>query len=71
MSCETPPDRTGAATTVTREPDRFVIEVEGRAVGLADYHDTDGRRVFTESKLEYADLGRTSSGAQEQVHLFI
>lgn len=51
MSSETPPDRTGAATTVTREPDRFVIEVEGRAVGLADYHDTDGRRVLPHTEV--------------------
>ncbi|PRC57903.1 N-acetyltransferase, partial [Mycobacterium sp. ITM-2017-0098] len=34
MSSETPPDRTGAATTVTHEPGRFLIAVEGRTVGL-------------------------------------
>jgi len=51
MTIETPPDRTGAATTVTREPGRFVIEVEGRAVGLADFHDGDGRRTFPHTEV--------------------
>ena len=51
MTFETPPDRTGAATTVTQESDRFVIEVEGRTVGLADYYDADGRRVFPHTEV--------------------
>lgn len=51
MTSETPPDRTGAPTTVTHQPGRFVIEVEGRQVGLADYHDRDGRRVFPHTEV--------------------
>lgn len=59
MSVPTPPDRTGAATTVTEQSDRFVIEVDGRTVGLADFHDRDGRRVFphTEVLAEYQGRG--------------
>ncbi|MGB2923409.1 MAG: GNAT family N-acetyltransferase [Mycobacterium sp.] len=51
MTFETPPDRTGAATTVTEQPGRFVIEVDGRPVGLADFHDRDGRRVFPHTEV--------------------
>lgn len=51
MSSETPPDRTGAPTTVTRQSGRFVIEIDGRAVGLADYHDRGGRRVFPHTEV--------------------
>ncbi|KWX67540.1 GNAT family N-acetyltransferase [Mycobacterium sp. NAZ190054] len=51
MSNETPPDRTGAPTTVTREAGRFVIEVDGRKVGLADFHDRDGRRIFPHTEV--------------------
>lgn len=52
-------DRTGAPTTVTERPDRFTIEVDGNTVGLADYHDRDGRRVFphTEVLPEYRGRG--------------
>ncbi len=52
-------DRTGAATTVTEHPDRFTIEVDGNVVGLADYHDRDGRRIFphTETLPEYRGRG--------------
>lgn len=58
MSSETPPDRTGAATTVTREPGRFVIAVEGRSVGLADFHDRDGKRVFPHTEVQRQFQGR-------------
>lgn len=51
MTSETPPDRTGAPTVVTRQSGRFVIEVQGRPVGLADYHDHDGRRVFPHTEV--------------------
>lgn len=59
MTVETPPDRTGATTAVTEQPGRFIIEVEGRTVGLADFHDRDGRRVFphTEVQPEYQGRG--------------
>ncbi|MBB2991113.1 hypothetical protein FHR72_002586 [Mycolicibacterium iranicum] len=58
MSSETPPDRTGAATTVTREPGRFVIAVEGRSVGLADFYDRDGKRVFPHTEVQRQFQGR-------------
>ncbi|MDV3124119.1 N-acetyltransferase [Mycobacterium sp. 21AC1] len=51
MSSETPRDRTGAATTITEHPDRFTIEVDGRQVGIADYHDHDGRRTFPHTEV--------------------
>lgn len=59
MSFETPPDRTGAATTVIERPGRFTIEVEGRTVGLADYDDRDGRRIFPHTQVlpEYQGRG--------------
>lgn len=46
MSTETQLDRTGAATIVTEHPDQFRIAVDGKTVGVADYHDRDGRRIF-------------------------
>lgn len=58
MGFQTPPDRTGAATTVSREPGRFVIAVEGRTVGLADFHDGDGRRVFPHTEVNPEFQGR-------------
>lgn len=58
MSFQTPPDRTGAATTVSREPGRFVIAVQGRTVGLADFHDGDGRRVFPHTEVNPEFQGR-------------
>jgi uncharacterized protein len=51
-------DRTGAATTVTEQPDRFTIEVDGDTVGLADYHDRDGIRVFPHTEVLPAYRGR-------------
>jgi uncharacterized protein len=51
MSTETQHDRTGAATTVTQHPDRFTIDVDGVTVGLADYHDRGGRRVFPHTEV--------------------
>lgn len=62
MSSETPPDRTGAATTVTREPGRFLIAVEGRTVGLADFHDDlreeAGKRIFPHTEVDREFQGR-------------
>jgi predicted GNAT family acetyltransferase len=51
-------DKTGAPTTVTEEPGRFTIAVEGRTVGLADFHDRDGRRVFPHTEVQPAFEGR-------------
>lgn len=51
-------DRTGAETTVTEEPERFVIAVNGETVGLADYSDRDGRRTFPHTEVDSAFQGR-------------
>ena len=51
-------DRTGVAAGVTQNPGRFVIEVDGRTVGLADYHDVDGRRIFPHTEVLPAYRGR-------------
>jgi predicted GNAT family acetyltransferase len=45
-------------TTVTVEPDRFVIAVDGQTVGLADYVDRDGRRIFPHTEVDRAFRGR-------------
>ncbi|BBX31404.1 hypothetical protein MMAG44476_33217 [Mycolicibacterium mageritense DSM 44476 = CIP 104973] len=58
MSSEAQLDRTGAATTVTERPDRFTIEVGGKTVGVADYHDRDGRRIFPHTEVMPAYRGR-------------
>ncbi|WP_061000024.1 GNAT family N-acetyltransferase [Mycolicibacterium mucogenicum] len=52
-------DKTGAPTTVTAEDGRFTIAVEGKTVGLIDYIDRDGRRIFphTEVQPEYGGRG--------------
>jgi predicted GNAT family acetyltransferase len=44
-------DRTGATTTVTEHPDRFTIAVDGKTVGLTDFHDVDGRRIFPHTEV--------------------
>jgi predicted GNAT family acetyltransferase len=51
-------DRTGAQTTVTEEPARFTIAVDGQTVGLADYSDHDGRRTFPHTEVGSAFQGR-------------
>jgi predicted GNAT family acetyltransferase len=43
-------DKTGAPTTVGAEPDRFTIAVDGKTVGLADYVDRAGQRIFTHTE---------------------
>jgi predicted GNAT family acetyltransferase len=58
MSSETPPDRTGAATAVTEQPGQFTIAVGGRTVGVADYYDRDGRRVFPHTEVVPSYQGR-------------
>jgi uncharacterized protein len=58
MSSGTQLDRTGAATSVAEHPDRFTIEVDGRVIGLADYHDRDGRRTFPHTEVEPQYRGR-------------
>lgn len=39
-------DRTGAPTTVTAEPHRFTISVDGQTVGVAEFTDRSGQRSF-------------------------
>jgi hypothetical protein len=39
-------DNTGAPTTVTSEPHRFTIAVDGQTRGVAEFTDRDGRRSF-------------------------
>jgi predicted GNAT family acetyltransferase len=51
-------DRTGAPTEVTAEADRFTIFVDGRQVGVADFIDRDGRRVFPHTEVNPAYQGR-------------
>lgn len=54
----TPADKTGAATTVVREADRFTIAVDGHVVGFADYTDRAGRRIFPHTVVEHSHRGR-------------
>src|ERR1700755_3331245 len=51
-------DRTGAETTVTEQPGRFTITVDGQTVGVADFADRDGRRVFPHTEVDSAFQGR-------------
>jgi uncharacterized protein len=51
-------DRTGAPTTVTAEAGRFTIAVEGKTVGLIDFVDRDGRRIFPHTEIQPAYEGR-------------
>lgn len=51
-------DSTGAAATVTERPGRFVVSVDGHDVGLADYADDGGRRVFPHTEVRPAYRGR-------------
>lgn len=51
-------DRTGAPTSVSREPDRFTIAVDGQKVGFAEFADTDGVRSFFHTVVDPAFQGR-------------
>jgi predicted GNAT family acetyltransferase len=51
-------DKTGAPTTVTAEPERFTIAVDGQQVGKAEYLDRGGRRVFTHTEVDKNYEGR-------------
>jgi uncharacterized protein len=44
-------DKTGAPATVTQDPDRFSISVEGQKVGFTEFIDRDGQRVFTHTEV--------------------
>jgi predicted GNAT family acetyltransferase len=51
-------DKTGAPTTVTREPDQFTIAVDGQVVGRAEYLDRGEKRVFTHTEVDNNYEGR-------------
>ena len=51
-------DKTGAPTTVTAEADRFTIAVDGQSVGLTEFADRNGQRVFTHTEVADAFEGR-------------
>jgi predicted GNAT family acetyltransferase len=44
--------------TVTAEPGRFTIAVDGQTVGLAEYFDRDGRRTFPHTEVDRSFQGR-------------
>ncbi|CDQ42226.1 GNAT family N-acetyltransferase [Mycolicibacterium neoaurum] len=43
---------------VTPGDNRFTIALDGRQVGLIDFHDRDGVRVFTHTEIDPAFGGR-------------
>lgn len=51
-------DKTGASTEVAAESDRYTISVEGKSVGLAEFADRDGQRVFTHTEVDSEFEGR-------------
>ncbi len=51
-------DKTGAPTTVVKEPDRFTIAVEGKTVGKAEFLDRGDKRVFTHTEVDKDYGGR-------------
>lgn len=51
-------DKTGAPTTVTQEDERFTIAVEDKPVGLTEYVDRDGQRIFPHTQVDDAFEGR-------------
>ena len=51
-------DKTGAPTTVAAEADRFTIAVDGQAVGLTEFADRDGQRIFIHTEVADGFEGR-------------
>ena len=51
-------DKTGAPTTVSTEADRFTIAVDGQPVGLAEFADRDGQRLFIHTEVADGFEGR-------------
>ncbi|MCX2712805.1 GNAT family N-acetyltransferase [Mycolicibacterium sp. J2] len=47
-----------AEAQVTPGHNRFTITLDGRQVGLIDFHDRDGVRVFTHTEIDPAYGGR-------------
>lgn len=52
-------DKTGATATVSEEPGRFTIDVDGQRVGMAEFSDRNGQRSFfhTETSPEFQGRG--------------
>lgn len=55
-------DKTGAPTTVTAGTDQFTIAVGGKQVGLVDFVDHDGQRIFLHTEVDDAYEGRGLAG---------
>jgi len=51
-------DKTGAQVTVRKEPDKFVVAVEGQDVGLTMFEDEGEQRVFFHTEVDEAFGGR-------------
>ncbi|MGX9788733.1 GNAT family N-acetyltransferase [Mycobacterium sp. MMS18-G62] len=51
-------DKTGAPTKVAAESDRYTIAVDGRSVGLTEFKERDGQRIFTHTEVDDAFEGR-------------
>jgi predicted GNAT family acetyltransferase len=51
-------DKTGVPTTVTSEPGRFTISVDGRPVGFAEFTERAGRRTFFHTEVDPPFQGR-------------
>jgi uncharacterized protein len=45
-------DKTGAALAVAKESGKFTVTVDGQAVGLAEFRDKDGQRVFFHTEVD-------------------
>ncbi|QLL07491.1 GNAT family N-acetyltransferase [Mycobacterium vicinigordonae] len=45
-------DKTGAVTTVTKEDDRYSIDVGGQTVGFADFADRGEQRIFHHTEID-------------------
>jgi uncharacterized protein len=53
-----PTDKNGAPTKVAAEPDRFTIAVDEQTVGLTEFADHDGQRIFTHTEVADEFEGR-------------
>src|ERR1700704_6198689 len=51
-------DKTGAPVTISGEPPQFTISVDGKTVGLEDFAERDGQRVFYHTEIDDAFGGR-------------
>lgn len=51
-------DKTGAETSVAKEPDRFTISVEGQPAGFTQFVQRDGQRVFFHTEVNDQFEGR-------------